>query len=122
MSFLKPGSIGQQAEDFALDYLRNQGLALLERNYRSRYGEIDLIMREHDITVFAEVRYRSSDRYGGAVTSVDRRKQERLLATAQCYYKEKRPGGSLRFDVLALSRNQGGGFQIQWIKDAFRCS
>ncbi|MGI9213466.1 MAG: YraN family protein [Methylococcaceae bacterium] len=121
MSFLKEGSAGQQAEDFALDYLLAQGLVLLERNYHSRSGEIDLVMRDGSITVFVEVRYRSNPRHGSAQESVTRTKQARIIKTATYYCKEKRLQSTTRFDVLALN-STNGRFHAQWIKDAFRIS
>lgn len=108
---------GRRAEDFAIDYLRACGLALTERNYRCRWGEIDLVMTEGERTVFVEVRYRRSDHYGGALASIDRRKQRRLLAAARHYMVERRIRGSVRLDVVAVSPNHDG-FSIQWVKNA----
>ena len=119
MSFLKAGSKGLEAEDFALSYLQAQGLKLIQRNYLCRYGEIDLIMQEGAIVVFVEVRYRRNDRHGGAMESVDRRKQSRILTTASFFLKEKRHKGSSRFDVIALSPADQG-FETRWLRDAFR--
>ncbi len=121
MSFLKEGSIGQQAEDFALTWLLEQGLILVERNYRVQGGEIDLIMRDGAITVFIEVRYRHDVRHGSAVESITRSKQAKIIRTATWYYKEKRTRTTMRFDVIALT-SEDGQFKPQWIKDAFRVS
>ena len=110
---------GRWAEDRALDYLQQRGLRLLERNYRCRYGEIDLVMEEGSVLVFVEVRYRASQRFGGALESVDRRKQSKLLVTAKCYLKERRADRPARFDVAALSRSPGG-WSVDWVKDAFQ--
>ena len=65
-------ALGQQNENLALTFLRQKGLVLIQRNYRTRLGEIDLIMKDNDYTVFVEVRYRSSTKFGGALLSVDR--------------------------------------------------
>ena len=95
------------------------GLQLVERNYRSRYGEIDLIMRDGRTLVFVEVRYRSRSRFGGAEESVDRRKQTRLVLTAASYLREHHLNCPTRFDVAALKPGSGGP-ELNWIKGAFQ--
>jgi putative endonuclease len=109
---------GAQAEQQALDYLLAQGLRLVERNFRCRGGEIDLIMREGEQLVFVEVRYRRSARYGGALASVDRRKQGRLITAALHYLQRHRTAGATRFDVVALE----GETPVQWVRNAFEAA
>jgi len=116
-------AIGQYAEQLAAEYLNRQGLQLLERNYRCRGGEIDLVMRDSGnrgkMLVFVEVRYRTSDLYGGAVASVDRRKQQRLLHAAQHYLQQRRiVDQACRFDVVAISPSSNGMNEFQWITNA----
>lgn len=122
---MKPGetgageaSRGTLAENQALAFLQGQGLRLLERNYRSRYGEIDLVMEDGRTVVFVEVRFRGNDRYGGALASVDRRKQAKLAATAACFLKARRLDRPARFDVAALSPGPGGP-AVTWVRGAF---
>jgi len=110
---------GRLAEDHALAYLQAQGLALVERNYRCRGGEIDLVMRDGGKMVFVEVRYRADERFGGALASVGPRKQGRLIVAAAHYLATKRIDRPARFDVAAVSPAQGK-LAIQWIKDAFQ--
>lgn len=112
---------GQLAENAALAYLQAQGLALVERNYRCRGGEIDLIMRDGGKIVFVEVRYRSGTAFGGALASVGKGKQARLIIAASHYLATKRIDRPTRFDVAAVSPGQGK-LAIQWIKDAFQAS
>jgi putative endonuclease len=107
------------AEDHALAFLKRQGLALIERNYRCRCGEIDLVMEDRGTVVFVEVRFRKTARFGGALESVDRRKQSRLLAAAARFLRDRCPDRPARFDVAALSPSDGG-FAVEWVKDAFR--
>ncbi|MCO1333696.1 YraN family protein [Microbulbifer sp. OS29] len=115
--FKGPSSaLGTQMEDAAARYLKPAGLFLLERNYRSYYGEIDLIARESDTVVFVEVRFRRKSRFGGAAVSVDTRKQKKLLATANSYLQQHKLDCPCRFDVLAID---GNAHNIQWIKNAF---
>lgn len=110
--------LGQEAEDLALGYLQQQGLTLIERNYRSRYGEIYLIMRDQQHIVFVEVRFRSSQRYGGALSSVDIHKQRKLIKCAQQYIANTSSRLGFRFDVLAISP-PSQQHDIQWLTNAF---
>jgi putative endonuclease len=111
---------GRLAEDRAKAYLEQQGLRCRERNFRTRVGEIDLIMEDRGALVFVEVRYRRNRRYGGALESIDRRKCSRLLATAQWYLNLHRTTGPSRFDVLAVEPNPDGSWNFVWVKDAIR--
>ncbi len=112
---------GQEAERLAADYLRRHGLKPIARNYRCRNGEIDLIMQSHDCLVFVEVRFRRQNDFGGAAASVDRRKQQKLLATAQHYLQcnnaSERP---CRFDVIAAKPGADGALIFDWIQNAFQ--
>jgi putative endonuclease len=110
---MKPGD---RAERIAADYLRQKGLALIESRYRCRWGEIDLILRDRDTLVFAEVRLRSSRAFGGAAYSVDRRKQARIIATAR-HYLARAKEAPCRFDVVLLERIDPP--HVEWIRDAF---
>ena len=113
--------IGQAAEGIAADFLRAQGLDILERNYLRRVGELDIVARDRDVLVIAEVRTRSSDRYGGAAASVDPRKQQRLIRTASQLLQLRRDLSQLRvrFDVVAISGLGGLSPRIDWIRHAF---
>ena len=111
---------GQEAEQQASEYLQQQGLRPLARNYRCRSGEIDLIMKSHDSLVFVEVRFRRYSAFGGAAASVDRRKQRRLLATAQHYLQQhKASNRPCRFDVVAVLPGPDGTLTFDWIQNAF---
>ncbi|MEO5702606.1 MAG: YraN family protein [Gammaproteobacteria bacterium] len=116
-----PISRGQQAEEFACRYLQAHGLQLVECNYRCSHGEIDLVMQDGQSTVFVEVRYRRSQRFGGGIESVDYHKQSRLIATALHYlqHNKKAARQPSRFDVIAMEPGLQQD-QVQWIKDAFQ--
>jgi putative endonuclease len=107
---------GAAAEQLAAAFLARKGLKLIEANYRCRFGEIDLVLRDGDTIVFAEVRLRSSDRFGGAAYSVDRRKQARLVAAARRWLAGKKDP-PCRFDVVLMDRLDAS--RIEWIRDAF---
>lgn len=116
----RTAAAGSAAEDRASRHLQRSGLRLRHQNYRCRRGELDLVMetRSGEI-VFVEVRYRSRDDYGGALASVDGRKQQRLVRAAQAYLVEHRLGGRpTRFDVVAVD----GYDRIRWVEGAFDAS
>lgn len=110
-------SRGAQAEQWAAQYLSRQGLKLVEQNYRSRYGEVDLIMRDGETLVFVEVRLRCNADYGGAAASIDARKQQRIIRTAQQYLAGLARIPPCRFDAVLMGDERGG--QVSWLKNAF---
>jgi len=113
---------GERFEARASEWLGRKGLCLLQRNFRARTGEIDLIMLDGDCLVFVEVRARAHRGFGGASASVDHRKQGRLLRTAQAFLQYNPHYNRLpcRFDVVAFEPPQSPGDQeILWIKGAF---
>ncbi|HEY5020773.1 MAG TPA: YraN family protein [Steroidobacteraceae bacterium] len=107
---------GARAEELCAELLRKAGLRVVERNWRCRHGEIDLVAEEGRTLVFAEVRYRSNERFGGAGESVTAAKQGRLIAAARLYLM-RRPDADCRFDVLLLDSLEAS--RIQWIRNAF---
>ena len=108
-------SLGQSAEDLASAYLQARGLRLVQRNYRVRGGEIDLIMRAADASlVFVEVRARSSGNFGGAAGSIDARKRRRIVLAARHYLARLRAEPNCRFDVVALDAGR-----LEWLPGAF---
>lgn len=108
--------LGQTAEAHAERFLEAQGLKRVARNWRCRFGEIDLIMRDHATLVFVEVRLRSSANFGGAAASVTSGKQRKLLAAAKLYLGNLAELPPCRFDVVALTDNGG---KPEWIQNAF---
>lgn len=113
--------LGAAAEQIAADFLRAQGLEILERNFLRRLGELDIIARDGDVLVIAEVRTRSSDRFGGAAASVDSRKQARLIRAAHQLLQQRRELSKLRvrFDVLVVAEVGDDNPRVEWIRHAF---
>ena len=111
----RTGVTGGEKESIACAYLEGRGLRLVERNYRCRRGEIDLVMRESQTLVFVEVRYRRSSRFVSPAETVDVHKQRRLAAAAADYLQRNPSKLPCRFDVLAMT----GEDRIDWIRDAF---
>jgi putative endonuclease len=104
---------GDAAEERALLFLQAQGLTLVERNFRCKGGEIDLVMRDGGSLVFVEVRKRADTRHGGAAASVTARKQARLIVAAQLFLQRYRMPPACRFDVIAID-----GEAMDWLKNA----
>lgn len=101
---MKPGAIGARFEQLALEQMERAGLELVERNYRTRFGELDLVMRDGATLVFAEVRYRRDTRFGGGAASVGPAKRERLVRAARGFLQAHPAfaASPCRFDVLAF--------------------
>jgi len=118
-------ALGDQAEQWALEHLRQHGLRLLQRNFRTPGrggGEIDLIMSEPDGTlVFVEVRQRSGMRHGGAAASVGGLKQRRIVLAARHYLLRQRVCPPCRFDVVCID-GPADGATLQWLRGAFDAS
>jgi putative endonuclease len=108
---------GAQAERWAAGYLQRQGLKPVTQNYRSRFGEIDLIMQDGVTLVFIEVRQRSNAGFGGAAASIDHHKQQRLIRTAQHYLAGLERIPPCRFDVVLM--DDAEGLNAEWLKNAF---
>ena len=107
---------GKTAEDAACQFLQTQGLRLIAKNWRSRQGEIDLIMQDHDHVVFVEVRTRKNDHFGSASESVGRKKRQNLIRTSMSFlqtrgWSEQKNG---RYDVIGIVNGQ-----LEWIRNAF---
>jgi len=107
--------LGHAAESRAEAYLKAHGLTLVARNWRCRFGEIDLIMQDDTVLIFVEVRLRNHSDFGGAAASVTPSKQKKLLAAARQYLSTLKTLPPCRFDVVALSDNA----PPEWIKNAF---
>ena len=106
---------GARAESLAAEFLVTRGLAIVERNFRTRLGEIDLIARDRETLVFVEVRKRRSDAYGGAAASITYAKRTRLVAAAQVYLATLDREPPCRFDAVLID----GAIppRIEWHRD-----
>ena len=104
---------GREAEERAARHLVRSGLKLVERNFRVRGGEIDLICHDGKTLVFVEVRQRSRSDFGGAGASITASKQRRIILAAQHYLAGK-AACDCRFDCVLID-----GERLEWLKDAF---
>lgn len=111
-------TLGNRGEDQASLYLRKRGLRVVDRQYRQKWGEIDLICRDRETWVFVEVKTRTSLATPSAIDSITPRKRQRIIRAAMSYMKWKRLEGSdMRFDLVLIEAGQ-----IEWIPDAFESS
>lgn len=110
-------SRGALAEQAAATYLQGKGLKLLQQNYRCRFGEIDLVLQDGSTLVFAEVRLRSRNDFGGAAASITASKRARLVRAAQHYLAGLGKMPPCRFDAVLMQ--DADGREIEWLRNAF---
>ena len=108
-------SVGNSKEDFAEKYLISKGYKIIERNYRWKRSEIDIIAKSKNTIVFVEVKFRNNHDYGYPEQFVDQRKVENILRGAEHYVTDCNWAGPIRFDIVALSK----GDQVLHFEDAF---
>ncbi len=112
-------STGKEGEDLAVRYLEAQGYRIIQRNYRLRIGEIDIIAGADDCLVFIEVKTRRNNRYGSPFEAVTLRKQRQISRVAQAYMGRYNSGEvPVRFDVVAVFLDQSPT-RVELIKNAF---
>ncbi len=115
--------VGDRGEALALRYLSEKGYALVERNYRTRYGEIDLVVRDGKTLVFVEVKLRRGTGFGDPLEAVTPRKRARIRLTAERYLAGKGTGfadnfDEMRFDVVGILLGAGRP-EVRHVEDAF---
>lgn len=110
--------VGFKVEKLAENYLIDQGLKTISKNFNCRLGEIDLIMQENACLVFVEVRYRKSLNYGHALETIDRNKQKKLTRAANYFLQSNAcwQNKESRFDVVTLMATE---HKFDWVKNAF---
>jgi len=119
----KPSSLskGKFTEEFAKQYLIQQGLVFIDSNFHSRQGEIDLIMKDGQVFVFIEVKYRKNNLFGGAVSAVSQLKQKKIKHCVAFFLQKinlNEYNTPCRFDVIALEGNINQP-EVTWLKNAF---
>lgn len=134
---------GQAAEKLAQTYLLKKGFVFIDKNYHCRHGEIDLIFKDNDTIVFIEVRFRRQVNFGSACESIDNKKQQKIIKTAEYYLYYHRLSESVtsRFDVIGITPSKNTSktavykahndrttikgdhckeYSIEWIENAFQ--
>jgi putative endonuclease len=100
--------LGKTGEDLAVDYLKNQGFEILERNYKNKIGEIDIIGRESGFLVFIEVKARKGADFGIPFDSIGAKKQKKVALVAAKYIQEKKYFGDWRIDAVSVLFTKSG--------------
>ena len=111
--------MGQEAEDYAIRFLRKKGFTIKARNYRYQQAEIDIIAKKRRLLVFIEVKARSNDRFGDPETFVSARQKALIRAAATYYILTHDWKHAIRFDIIALSQQPDGQLQPTYFEDAF---
>ncbi|WP_457639688.1 YraN family protein [Persephonella sp.] len=103
---MKSYETGRLFEDKAVEYLRKKGYRILDRNFKTKYGEIDIIAVDGSTLVFIEVRYRKNSSFGTPEETLDYRKIRKIVNTANRYISIKNMENfDIRFDVIAVDKN-----------------
>ena len=112
--------LGRYGEAETIKYLRSKGYEIIEVNFRSRFGEIDIIAEKNKIVVFCEVKMRKDNHFAEAREFVDKYKQERIIKTASIWLSMQESEPVTRFDVSEVyAEKLGGKTQINYIENAF---
>ncbi len=111
-------TLGKQGEEIAVKFFKKKGYRIIERNYSTVFGEIDIIAKDRDVIVFIEVKTRADKSFGYPFEAVHPRKRKKMKQVALCYMKRLKREVPARFDVLSIDM-EGGGKQIEHIQDAF---
>ncbi len=114
-------SIGQSGEETAVKILKKNGYKIIERNYRTKMGEIDIIAEDGEYTCFVEVKFRKNDDFGDPGDFIDERKRQKIIKTAQYYAVKKGIYDTpMRFDAVLINAEKRKKHSGEVIKDAFR--
>lgn len=101
--------LGQKGEKLACDFLKKRGYQIIDQNYRTRGGEIDIVAKEGEMLVFVEVKTRVSTAFGYPEEAIDERKQHKLAMTAECYLREYNLyEADYRIDAIGIEMGQDG--------------
>jgi putative endonuclease len=112
-------ALGKRGEDLACEELERRGYDILDRRFRTRFGELDIVARDNGVLVFVEVRARSGCRFGSPFESVTSQKRRRICAMAETYLFVKHlAGAACRFDVVSVIEERGGR-TVELMKGAF---
>jgi putative endonuclease len=111
-------TLGKEGEEIAAGFLRKKGFRIIEKNYRTVFGEIDIIAQDRGVIVFVEVKTRADTTYGHPFEAVHPKKREKIRKVALCFMKRLKKESPARFDVMSITRDKGET-RIEHIQDAF---
>ena len=111
--------LGKKGERLVENYLKAQGCKILKRNYRTPFGEADLIVEDGDEIAFVEVKTRKSLSYGTPAEAVGKDKQQRYVQIAKYYWMQTREEPNARFDVAEVYADESGALRVEYLENAF---
>lgn len=111
-------NLGKLGEGIAVRHLKGKGYVILEQDWRSGHRDIDIVCMKDDITIFVEVKTRSTDVYGQPDEAVDRQKMQNILHSANSYMKFRQVSGPVRFDIISVVI-RGEEIEVHHYPDAF---
>ena len=119
---MKPSklSLGQYGEELACKFLKSHHYQILERNYRTRYGEIDIIAKDDDIFIFVEVKTKTSNLFGQPEEMVGSKKKAKLVKLAKAYLQEKSLSSeakNFQIDIISVMMEKDKALRIKHIKN-----
>ncbi|MDY0133094.1 MAG: YraN family protein [Desulforegulaceae bacterium] len=118
---LSPLKSGNKAEKFACSFLRSKKYKIILRNFRTKFGEIDIIAKDGDVLCFVEVKFRKNSDFGLPEDFVDLRKQKKIIKTAKIYLAQNQVSDiNVRFDVVAVEPGEKGSYKARLIQDGFQ--
>ncbi len=110
--------IGNKGEELAVEYLIKHNYQILEKNWRHKHLEVDIIAKKESILCIIEVKYRSYNTYGEPEVFVNKQKQKFLIEAANQYINKYNLNEEVRFDIISITKSQNG-FSVKHIEDAF---
>ncbi len=110
---------GVKGEELALEYLLKKGYILVEKSWRFKHKEVDIIMKDEDVLVFVEVKTRSDDYFGNPEEFVNKRKQKYLIQAAEYFIEAIGFEGQSRFDIISVLILPENDIKIEHFKEAF---
>ncbi|MBN2544661.1 MAG: YraN family protein [Spirochaetes bacterium] len=108
---------GRLGEKIALNFLKKNGIKIINENYFTKYGEIDLIGLENETIIFVEVKLRNNFNYGFPIEAVDAKKIKRIKKTAETFLQNFNDFKKCRFDILLIFLYNLNSYKIEWLKD-----
>jgi putative endonuclease len=109
--------LAKLGETIALNFLLEQGLTLIQKNFRCSLGEIDLILKDGEVFVFCEVKTRTNFKFGDPLESIDQRKLKKLTRLAQYYLVKENITSPFRIDGVGIYIEDTQNYKINWIKN-----
>lgn len=112
-------AIGNKGEELAVKFLRQKGYLIVERNFKTKFGEIDIIAKDNNTIVFVEVKARTNTHFGYPFEAVNEKKRIKLKNLALIFMKKYNKEFPIRFDIVSILFMSDGNKKIEHIKDAF---